>query len=93
MDIQSPVQYVQLTQAAAATVKSGNAQFYGLVVLSSTAGTIDVYANTAASGTKLLTLTGLTAGQIVHFGGLGIRSALGLHVVIGGTATVNVLYA
>lgn len=86
--------YTQVTQAAAATVKSGPAKLFGLVVVASTSGTVTIYDNTAASGTVLFTKTGLAVGDVIHFGGMGIAAKAGLHVVCGGTAaTVNVLYA
>lgn len=82
--------YAQVTQAAAATL--GGRELYGITVVASTAGTVTVYDNTAASGTILFTKASLAVGDVVHFGGLGIRATTGLHVVCGGTATVNVLY-
>jgi hypothetical protein len=82
--------YTQVTQAAAATL--GGRELYGLVVVASSAGTITIYDNTSAAGTVLFTKTALTVGEVIHFGGNGIRALNGLHVVCGGTATVNVLY-
>lgn len=88
------VGYRQVTQASAVTVKSGPAKFFGIVVVASTSGTITIYDNTSAAGTVLFSDATLTAGDVVHFGGLGVAAANGLHVVCGGTAaTVNVLYA
>lgn len=87
-----PVQARNVTQAAAVQVKSGTSEFYGVTVLSSTAGTVTVYDNTAASGKILFTRASLAAGEIFTFGGCGIQAAIGLHVVVGGTASVNVLY-
>jgi hypothetical protein len=87
-----PVQYKQVTQAAAATVKSTTGDLYGVVVNSSTSGTVTVYDNTSATGTVVFTASSLTVGQVIHFGGCGIRCGNGIHVVVGGTATVNVLY-
>lgn len=86
-------QYRPVTQAAAATLKSAPAFLLGYVVVSSAAGTVTVYDNVAASGDVLLTKTGLAAGDVVTFGGLGIQARTGLHVVVGGTATVNMLFA
>ncbi len=84
--------YQNVTQAAAATLKTGPAKFYGLTVTVSTAGTVTVYDNTAASGTVLFTKSSLVVGDVVHFGGLAVAAKNGLHVVCGGTATVNVLF-
>lgn len=82
--------YAQVTQAAAATL--GGRELYGVVVVASTAGTVTIYDNNAASGTVLFTKGSLAVGDVIHFGGLGIRATNALHVVCGGTATVNVLY-
>ena len=84
--------YKTVTQAAAATVKTGPAGLFGIVVTASTAGTVTVYDNTAASGTVLFTKTALSVGDVIQFGGVGIAAKNGLHVVVGGTGTVNVLY-
>jgi len=32
------------------------------------------------------------SGDVIQFGGVGIAAKNGLHVVVGGTGTVNVLY-
>lgn len=84
--------YANVTQAAAATVKSGPAGLFGIVVTVSTAGTVTIYDNTAASGTVLFTKSSLAVGDVIHFGGNGIAAKNGLHVVVGGTGTVNILY-
>ena len=84
--------YANITQAAAATVKTGPAGLFGIIVTASTSGTVTVYDNTAASGTVLFTKTTLAVGEVIHFGGLGIAAKNGLHVVVGGTGTVNILY-
>lgn len=84
--------YANVTQAAAATVKTGPAGLFGIIVTASTSGTITIYDNTVASGTVLFTKTTLAVGEVIHFGGLGIAAKNGLHVVVGGTGTVNILY-
>lgn len=87
------VSYATVTQAAAATIKTGPAKLFGLVVTASNSGTVTIYDNTSAAGTVLFADTTLAAGDVVHFGGIGIACRIGLHVVCGGTAaTVNVLY-
>jgi hypothetical protein len=86
------VGYKNVTQAAAATVKSGPAKFYGFIVTASSSGTVTIYDNTSATGTVLFTKASLAAGDVVHFGGVGMAANNGLHVVCGGTATVNVMY-
>ena len=87
------VGYRQITQAAATTVKTGPSKLCGIIVTASSSGTITIYDNTSATGTVLFTKTALAVGEVIHFGGLGVSASKGLHVVCGGTATVNVLYA
>lgn len=84
--------YATITNATPVTVKQGPAGFFGFTVTASTSASITVYDNTAASGTPLYSKTGLALGETVHFGGLGFAAKNGLHVVVGGTGTVNVLY-
>lgn len=86
------VGYRNVTQAAAATLKTGPAKLFGLTVTASTAGTVTIYDNTAASGTVLFTKSSLAVGEVIHFGGVGLAANTGLHVVCGGTATVNVMF-
>jgi hypothetical protein len=86
------VGYRNVTQAAAATVKTGPAKLYGLIVTASTAGTVIIYDNTSAAGTVLFTKVALAVGDVIHFGGVGLAANNGLHVVCGGTATVNVMF-
>lgn len=86
------VGYANVTQAAATTVKTGPAGLYGVTVTASTSGSVTVYDNTAASGTVLFTKSSLAVGDVIHFGGVAIAAKNGLHVVVGGTGTVNVLY-
>jgi hypothetical protein len=87
------VGYKNVTQAAAATLKTGTGKFYGFTVTASTGGTITVYDNTAASGTVLFTKSSLAVGEVVTFDGLGIAAGTGLHVVLGGTCTANIFYS
>lgn len=90
MSTMDTARYAQVTQAAAATL--GGRELYGLTVVASTSGTVTIYDNTSAAGTILFTKGSLAVGDVVHFGGRAIRAGTGLHVVCGGTATVNVLY-
>lgn len=87
----SVCQYTQLTQSAPATIKSAPGFFRGFLVVSSTSGSITVYDNTSATGTVLYSKSGLTAGEAVDLDPIQVK--VGLHVVIGGTATVNVLFS
>lgn len=91
--IASKLGYTPVTQAAAVTVRTGPAGLFGVVVVASTAGTVTIYDNTSAAGTVLFTKTALAVGETIHFGGIGIAAKNGLHVVCGGTATVNVIHA
>ncbi len=91
MIISTPVQYAVVTQAAAATIKATRGEFYGFTVVSSTAGTITVR-DGGSGGTIICALTGLTAGQVVTFGGCGIICKSDIHVTVGGTASVTALY-
>lgn len=84
--------YANVTQAAAATIKTGPAGLWGLTVTASSSGTVTIYDNTSATGTVLFTKSSLAVGDVIHFGGVGIAAKNGLHVVCGGTCTVNVIY-
>lgn len=86
------VGYATVTQAAATTIKTGPAGLFGVVVAASTSASVTVYDNTSATGTVLLTKSSLAVGETINFGGIGIAANKGLHVVVGGTGTVNVLY-
>lgn len=86
------VSYATVTQAAAATIKTGPAKFFGLIVTASTGGTVTIYDNTTNSGAVVFTKSSLAVGEVIHIGGIGLAAKNGLHVVCGGTATVNVLY-
>lgn len=85
------VQYARVTQTAAVTLKSTTGDFFGCTVNSSTSGTVTVYDGTSTSGTVVFTKS-VSAGDVVHFGGIGIRCGNGIHIVVGGTAAVNALY-
>lgn len=82
-----------LNQAATAGVQVGSAGPRTLYAIISTVtgGAVTVYDNTAASGVILFTKT-LVVGDVIHFGGLGIRSKNGLFLVVG-AGTVNVVYS
>lgn len=87
------VSYGQL--AASGVVKASPGELYGIVVTASTAGIVRIFDNaSAASGTELYnSVVALTAGQVVTFGGIGIRAKRGLYLeLVSGTATVNVLF-
>lgn len=85
------VGYKNVTQAAAVTLKTGPARFYGFTCTASTGGSITVYDNTTNSGTILYTKASLAVGDTVALP-FGLAAGKGLHVVGGGTVTLNVFY-
>ena len=87
----SQVAYAKVTQAAAVHLKGGDrGAFYGYHVISSTAGTVTV--TDGVGGTTIYSKTGLTTGDEVDFGGIGINCGQGVHVTVGGTAELTILY-
>jgi len=89
----NPVSYIQLS--ADGVVKASPGELYGVTVIASSTGIIRVYDNaSAASGTLLWSsVSAVTAGSVIHFGGNGIKAKNGLFFdLVSGTATVNVLY-
>ena len=90
--IADKIGYKQVTQASAVQVKTGPAGFFGLTVVASTSASVAVYDNTSASGTVLFTKSSLAVGEVIHFGGNAYAANKGLHVVVGGTGTVNIHY-
>ena len=85
--------YQPVVNGSPLTVRSGPAGLFGLIVVDSTSATVTVYDNTSASGTILFAKDSLVKGDVIHFGGKGIAAKNGLHVVVGGTGTVNILHA
>lgn len=80
--------YVQVNNTTT-SIKTTPSGLFGLVVVG--AGDVTAYDNgSAGSGTVLYTKTGMTAGEVVHFGGNGIAANRGLTVTT--TGIVNVLY-
>ncbi len=84
---------VEVSQkSASGVVKDKRGEFYGLVVTASSSALVTIYDNVAASGTILYTKT-LSAGEVVHFGGVGMAAGNGIYFqLVSGTGTVNVLY-
>lgn len=89
--VSKPCTYAKVTQAAAATVKANRGEFYGFTVISSTNGTVTVK-DGGSGGTTVYASGTLTAGQVVDFGGCGILCKNDIHVSVGGTAEVTILY-
>lgn len=91
MIVSEPVTYAIVTQAAAATVKATRGEFYGILVNSSTSGTVTVK-DGGSGGTTVFTSGTLAAGQVITFGGIGVLCKTDIYVTVGGTANVTVLY-
>jgi hypothetical protein len=89
-------QQVQYAQASASgVIDNAPGEFYGIVVVASTTAIIQIYDNaSAASGTLIYdSVTAVSAGQVIHFGGAGIKSKNGLYLnIVSGTGTFNILY-
>jgi len=71
---------------ATGVVWSAPGYLLGVLVNASSSGTLTLYDNTAASGTKIATTLSVTAGQYVP---IPAALAVGLHCTIGGTADVT----
>lgn len=80
----------QATTAGIQVGPTGPRGLYG-IVSTVTGGVVTIYDNTSAAGVILFTKT-LAVGDIIHFGGLGIRAKNGLFLVVG-AGTVNVIYS
>lgn len=82
-----------LNQATTAGVQVGTAGPRGLygIISTVTGGAVTIYDGTSTGGVILFTKT-LAVGDVIHFGGLGIRAKNGLFLVVG-AGTVNVIYS
>ena len=82
-----------LNQGSTAGVQVGSAGPRGLygIISTITGGAVTVYDGTSTGGVILYTKT-LAVGDVVHFGGLGIRAKSGLFLVVT-AGTVNVIYS
>lgn len=101
LNIQFRNTYSNLTSNATTTVKSGAGILHAIIINANwTGGTITIYDNTAASGTKIFTMTigsptgGLlsTSGQSGPFstGPLGLEFSTGLTIVTAGSTSNNI---
>ena len=84
-----------ISSATTTVCRQGPGRFYGIVVNKAVInGVITIYDNTAASGTKLATIThpaALLASQyFLDF--KGIEFSIGLTVVTGSTDDITVMY-
>lgn len=81
--------YSSTTGAATTTHKSGGGLLHSIVITGGTAGTIDVYDNTAGSGNKIATFTSTNALSTHVF---DTAFMLGLTVVTGAATNLTVTY-
>lgn len=86
--------YANITTLSGPTqLKAGPSGFFGFSVSVGTAVSIAVYDGTSTSGTLLYTKANHVAGDVVHFGGIGIAAGSGLYIIVGGSGSaVNFLY-
>lgn len=91
--------FSNLTGNATTTVKSGKGRLHGILINdSSTGGTVTIYDNTAASGTKIGTLgigtataaLGVGVPNPIFLGPLGLEFSTGLTVVTAGSSANNI---
>jgi broad specificity polyphosphatase/5'/3'-nucleotidase SurE len=86
--------YKKVDQTAGVQVKTGPAGLFGLIVVNSTSGSITIYDTDTGTptGNILYAKASLAQGADLVFSGIGMAAQNGIYVVVGGTATVNVLY-
>lgn len=83
--------YTAVPLAASGSAKAGSGVLGGILVGTSTALTIKVWDNTAASGTVILeTTAALTAGQFLR---IPAAFSTGCFITIGGSGTFTVFVA
>lgn len=84
---------VNATRITADTaILAGPGSLFGVLAEASTGGSVIIYDNpTAASGTILFSRA-FTTGDVIHFGGLGIRATAGLYADVSGTLTAQILW-
>lgn len=79
--------FVNITTATTTVVKSGAGVFKGIAINSiGTTVTITIYDNTAASGTKIATISGVLPLQRINF---GVKFSTGLTIVTTGVAAAD----
>lgn len=86
--------YKQVDQSAGVQVKKGPAGLFGLIVVNSTSGSVIIYDTDTGTptGNILYQKASLAQGADLIFSGIGMAAQKGLYVVVGGTATINVLF-
>jgi hypothetical protein len=86
----TPTVPTNITTATTTTVKSGSGVLRGIAVNTTAAGTITVYDNTAASGTKIgIIAASVTPGLYLN---LPARFAVGCTIVTGAASDLTVYY-
>lgn len=83
----SPYDYTNIASATTTVVKSGTGILKAITVNTTAAGAITVYANTAASGTKIATLKSSVAEGTYEF---NVAFATGLTIVTAAASDVTV---
>lgn len=82
--------YANVATNTTTTAKSGAGIFYGIVVNATAAGTITIYDNTSATGTKIGTLKSNIAEGTYNFH--GVNFSTGLTVVTAAASDITILY-
>jgi hypothetical protein len=85
----NPGNYQNITTATTTTVESGPGIFRRLIIGTTAAGTITIYDNTAASGTKIATLKASIAEGVYVF---DCRFSIGLTIVTGAASDCTVTW-
>lgn len=82
-------EYKNITTGATTVVKSGTGVLKAITVNSTAAGTITVYDNTSAAGTKIATLKASVVEGTYEY---NIAFATGLTIVTGAASDITVSY-
>lgn len=86
-DTQETYQYSAISSTT--TVRTGAGALGGIFCSSSSSGTCTIYDGTSTGGTVIAAVFDLEAGKTYPF---PIAVGAGIHIVIGGTAAITVLY-
>lgn len=85
----NPLNYTNITSATTTTIKSGKGVLRSININTTAAGTITVYDNTAASGTKIATFP---ASAVVGTRDFGCRFHTGLTIVTAAASDITVIW-
>lgn len=83
--------YFFMTTASTITIKSGAGFFHGLFVGGGTASTIQLFDNTAGSGTPIMTWTSTNA--LASYGPFDENFSTGLTIISSAAANINISYS